>query len=152
MIPLLAGEMVNPTRSRVKKMVFGTLVFVGLFSYVVPCLGYLLFIDDEVVSCFFIYLEPEGAPEVIVGMICMVVIAVCSNMFSAFISCNAILSIFKVDINEEGVSLPRLFVTGMAVLISICFNFAGDLGFEVFYEVSTFAFLREILAISCKRK
>jgi hypothetical protein len=139
-IPLLVGEMHNPTRSRVKKMVLLSLLFIGIFSYVVPCISYLMFVEEEVVSCFFLYLDPDRSPEVIVGTVCMIVIALCSNMYFAYIVCQAILAMFHVDVSEESATLPRLFATSVSVLISICLNFAGDLVFALFYEISSLAF------------
>jgi hypothetical protein len=139
-VPLIAQEMAKGTKSRVKKMTWWSLIFVGIFSYLTPLLSYLFFVDEEMVSCFFIYLEPAGSPEVIIGTISVIIVATCSNMYFAFMSSQAILAIWDIGVEEKRMTGLRVFGSLVSVLVAICLNFAGDLAFLVFYELSSFAY------------
>jgi hypothetical protein len=139
-IPLIASELSNATRSRIRKMVWWTLIFVGIFSYALPLLSYLFFIDDEMISCFFIYLDPADSPEVVIGTCSVIVIALCSNMYFAFMSSQALLDICFVDGTENDQVILRVIGSLISVLLAICLNFAGDVAFLVFYEISSFAY------------
>jgi hypothetical protein len=140
MIPFVASEMVNPTRERIMRLTWGTLVIVGAFSYVTPLISYLLFIEGEPESCFFLYLDPVGSPEVIVGAIAVTIIAICSNMYFAYVSSYSVVSIFGVGIHDKEGHLARTLGSLVSLFIAIAMNFAGDLAFLMFYELSSLAY------------
>jgi hypothetical protein len=139
-IPLVGAEMAEPTRERIVKLTWGTLVTVGLFSYVIPLISYLLFIEGEPESCFFLYLDPVGSPEVVVGTIAVFIIAICTIMIFAFITSHSVVSIFGVGLDNPRGQMVRMCGSLAAMLLAIGLNFAGDMIFLLFQELASLCY------------
>jgi hypothetical protein len=125
-IPLLGIEMFNPTYTRVLRMSGIAILLSGMVTWLVPMLSYLLFLDGNPSSSIFLYLDRTGAPEVVVGAICVGVIAICSNMAFTFLTAQTLVEFLHDDDDPSRRydRTPRLVAAFVSSLFAIAINMA----------------------------
>jgi amino acid permease len=128
-LPGIAAEMDCPTRNRLMGMTWlGTLIS-GAISYVVPLIGYLLFLGGEAETYYLLYCDTTGSPEVVTGLISLVVLSITSNLFYTYLTAQVIMGFFtSVDVNEKGRDtakrIPRVLAALTSNLLGIAANTA----------------------------
>jgi hypothetical protein len=140
-IAVLASEMTVPSPKRILRATSVSLGIAGAMSYLIPFIAYLIFLDGEPESAFFLYLDPSGCPEVIVGTISVLVIAVISNIYFSFMAINATVEFFHPGSPENPkLHMPRFVCACALSLVAIAITRATDIIWILIEEMSSIAY------------
>jgi amino acid permease len=136
-VSAIAKEMERPTRNRILASTWIANILCGICVYLIPAFGYLAVepLDDG--ENIYHSLDPT-AIEVIIGELAVIVNLLCSNLLFTFYGAKTavaqILPVAEYRIVPAGVA-------GIAsCACSICVNFMGDFGVDLFYGIGAVAF------------
>jgi hypothetical protein len=137
MVTTIAREMEHPTRFRLLGSTYLANVLCGICVFLIPAFGCMTMSEADDAAHIFHSLDPK-APEVIIGMFAVIVCMFCSNCLWTFFGAKTL-----VDTIYRPAQNHRLSVVAAAVVmasLSICVNFWGDSGVELFYTLGIMAF------------
>jgi amino acid permease len=144
-LPYIAQEMHEPSRDRVMTLTWVSNITATLLIYLIPFVGYLLFSGVAPDFVFFHSLDPEGAPEVIIGRIAVLIVTITSNVFFTFFSGEAFASSFRGEafgtVESRSKAAAPQFLGALALsLFAICANFLPEWILAVLYDLASAAY------------
>jgi branched-subunit amino acid transport protein len=141
----LSAEMHNPTRTRLSAMTWIAMIVTGIACYAIPLIGYLVDSEVEPDAMYFYWFNAENSPEVVAGIVCVLIVSLTSNLLFTFLTGQLFLSLWtKESIAAGQKHLPSHVVRGItaacAGMLAICINFTNEYVTIIWYDVATFGY------------
>jgi hypothetical protein len=133
----IAQEMKDPSRQRTMKMTWIAFTVTAFFSYFIPFVGYLFFLDVPYLENMVYYLNPND-PETIVAKIAVLGISLTSTVFFTYHI--AEITAEMIFPQKEFDAWPR-FWSGLGLTLPVvCIVIIGDDACDLSYNLAAIAF------------
>jgi hypothetical protein len=144
-LPYVAAEMHDPTRNRLLSMTWIATLVTGFLCFVIPLAAFLVCPDIETDETYFYRFGDGEAPEVILGIACVLIVSVASNVFFTFFIAQQFVCIWVGDHTGDGAEQPiphftRGITAACAALIAVTVNFTNEYVELIWYNIAGFAY------------
>jgi hypothetical protein len=133
----IAKEMERPTRNRILATTWIANLLWCVCLYLIPAFGYLAVEPPDDGENIYHSLDPT-AKEVIIGEAAVIVNMVCSSLVFTFFLAKTIIELIMPIAVNRGIPVGVAAIGASA--LSICVNFWGDFGAELFLGIGEVAF------------
>jgi hypothetical protein len=136
-VPIIAKEMVNPSRPRTMSMTWVAFLVTAIFVFGVPFVGYLLFSNVDFQENIFFYLNPNDV-EVVMGKVAALIISICSTAFFQYHIAGIVGKIILPSVPSVGFSA---FMASIAMTLPVmCINIMGRKWGLFLYDLGSICF------------